>query len=966
MQEQFTEYKPTKACPICARMFDGSVKVCDVDGYELVQAEDDPLIGTWLLDRYVILSVLGAGGWGKVYKARHLTLGTVVAIKTLYLHLASNREKVTRFEQEARAACSLRHENIAAVYDFGTMPNGQPFIVMDFLGGENLYTVLQNEKYIEPLRAVNIFKQIASGLAAAHDRGIVHRDIKPGNIVLLPDFDKEELVKLFDFGLAKLHMEDGTSLNQLTQTGETVGTPAYMSPEQCQGWKLDQRTDLYSLGCVMYECLTGKQAFAGPTTYECMSKHVNDNAQAFSTVTPPGIKIPLALEEIVFKALEKDPKRRYQTAREMLSDLQKIEDKQPPSIGSFTIQRAVLRRPFRNILRLVQKHKPASLLAATTLILLATTCLFAYQGGWPGVDSSQMPPNDRWLYHTKLGTRALVEGNYGAAEDQFKKALTVAETFSTPDKRRVILANQALLFHLTMRPDLERLADKQLDQLMRHEPVPSDDRSRLDPAELELLSAMLDKVTDSKPVDKRQLRLFGDRINRLCVCAGDAIANKPERQLEEKNCKALQAYLGTDNDTYGLCLQRLGYANFLDGNHKDALALWLQCLPIRRQYLKKTDPEYVRLLADIGEECVRNGKLDEAERHLEEAAELWENDMLHAREQSVLSNLALVYERQGNSRQEYETWKRLYDLIDRGGDYDQCDTPFLALVFSGNRLTVNPQTEQFLRDRRAALLSHYGQVSQGVAAYSLALAELYLVEQRYPEAEKAARDALEIRQMLQLPGYIPVRRAMETLARACLAQGKLPESLSVYEVYLACAERNVVADNDKGLLLDALTKTAYLNSKLARDKRASDYMVRAHVLISAMKPASSGYDCTRAIDGTFTALKGRGLSMNDYIQLEQLIGAQAAVCDRDGSIYTLPNPKACDALSRIYELAGRLKDAQGAEDQAITLVKARVPTYAWVPGRVYLHYSSILNLLGKTVESQQAAREAAEYPNDAI
>src|SRR5262249_40403427 len=161
-----------------------------------------------------------------------------------------------------------------------------------------------------------------------------------------PDTDRGELVKLFDFGLAKLHLEDGTSLNDLTQTGETVGTPAYMSPEQCQGWKLDNRTDLYSLGCVMYECLTGVQAFYGPTTYECMSRHVNSGAAPFSEAAP-GRRLPVTLEEIVFKALEKDPKHRYQSAREMLADLARFEAPPTPgAIGNITRQRvSLLKRP---------------------------------------------------------------------------------------------------------------------------------------------------------------------------------------------------------------------------------------------------------------------------------------------------------------------------------------------------------------------------------------------------------------------------------------------------------------------------------------------------------------------------------------------------------------------------------------------------------------------------------------------
>ncbi|HEY9791059.1 MAG TPA: serine/threonine-protein kinase [Candidatus Obscuribacterales bacterium] len=965
MQEQFTEFEPMKACPICARLFDGSVAVCDVDGYELVQAEDDPLIGTWLLDRYAILSVVGAGGWGRVYKARHLTLGTVVAIKTLYLHLATNKEKVTRFEQEARAACALRHENIAAVYDFGTMPNGQPFIVMDFLGGQNLHTVLNNEGKMEPARAVRIFKQICAGLAAAHDRGIVHRDIKPGNIVLLSDIDRGELVKLFDFGLAKLHLEDGTSLNDLTQTGETVGTPAYMSPEQCQGWKLDHRTDLYSLGCVMYECLTGVQAFYGPTTYECMSRHVNQGAAPFSEVLP-GRRLPVALEELVFKALEKDPKRRYQTAREMLADLSKYEA--PPSsgtsIGTITMHGVVqLKRPWRNLQRSLQRHKRAILMGATTLGLLVASCLLVYQG-WRGFDPSQMAPNDRWLYLSRLGTTALMSGNYDQADEQLKRALSVAETFSTADKRRVTLANQALLYHITRRSDKERDADKHLDPLLSHDSAAPADNPQLDNEEAQFLSAMLDKAVNSKPADKEQLRSLGDRINKLCL---NPSSDRPvERKLVEKSSTLLKQYLGEDDPTYALSLQRLAYGHYLDNDHATALQLWLQCLPIRSANLKRTDPEYFRLLAAVGKESVLNNKLEDAEKYLEEAAEMKDSEPLLDSQASALSELALVYQRLGNDKQAYDTWKRLYDLWDRAGTYEQADLPFIELVYAGNRVGLNADTESFLISRRAALVSHYGPDASGVAAYSLALAELYLIEGQYEKAEAAANQALEIRELCDLPGYLPVRRAMETLGRVYLAQKKYTQALPVYDAYLACAERNVAADKNKGLLLDALAKAAYVNTRLGNDKQAADYMMRFHVLLAGMTPSAGGYDCTRALDQVFTALKGIGLNSQDYLQLEQLLAAERATTDRWGSVISAPNAQVEDAMSRVYALAGRWKDAQESEERAIDLLKKGVPASGWIPGSVYSHYASVLSSLGKADEAARAQQEAQKYPNERI
>lgn len=221
----------------------------------------ESLVGKTIAGHYEIVSFLGEGGMSTVYKAKHILLDSIRAIKILHLPRAGDGKILQRFQQEAKASFFLSHPNIVRVYDFGIEPSmQQPYLVMDCLEGKPLSNVLENEP-ISSERAINIISQVCNALEHAHTKGIVHRDIKPANIILSKDASGGEIAQLVDFGIAKLiNPEEG---NDLTQTGEVFGTPLYMSPEQCLGRNVDKRSDIYSLGCVMYECLAGKPPFQG-------------------------------------------------------------------------------------------------------------------------------------------------------------------------------------------------------------------------------------------------------------------------------------------------------------------------------------------------------------------------------------------------------------------------------------------------------------------------------------------------------------------------------------------------------------------------------------------------------------------------------------------------------------------------------------------------------------------------------
>jgi len=287
----------------------------------------DPLLGQTVSD-YEIMELIGAGGWSRVYKARHKKDDDIYAIKVLHSHLLFDKESLIRFEREANSGVSLSHANICRVFDYDRLATGQPYIVMEYLKGESLASILKRRGKLAEAAAVPTFAACLDGLQAAHDKGIVHRDVKPANIFILDAPDSS--VKLLDFGMAKIIV--GTQPD-LTLTGTAFGTVQYMSPEQVLGQAIDGRSDLYSLGCVMYEALTGKKVFEGATAFGVMDQHVRAAAKVFRDVDP-NTRISPAVEQLVMKALSKEATDRFQSAGEMRASLVKCAGDDVAQVGS--------------------------------------------------------------------------------------------------------------------------------------------------------------------------------------------------------------------------------------------------------------------------------------------------------------------------------------------------------------------------------------------------------------------------------------------------------------------------------------------------------------------------------------------------------------------------------------------------------------------------------------------------------
>jgi eukaryotic-like serine/threonine-protein kinase len=326
------------------------------------------------LGRYRIVARIGAGGMGEVYHARDERLNRDVAVKVLPPSFASDRERIERFEQEAQAAGSLNHPNILAIYDIGT-ENGAPYIVSELLDGGTLREALAKPRSTP--WALDVAAQIAGGLAAAHAKGIVHRDLKPENVFVTRD----GVVKILDFGLAKLTLSaaddrDAQTVGWPTQPGTVLGTVGYMSPEQVRGLAADQRSDIFSLGVILYEMLTGQRAFSGTSPADTMSAILRDQPPQLER---PSIGMPPALAAVVRRSLEKRPEDRFQSASDLAFALRAAS-------GGSAVSPGVGGRPRRAYV--------IAAVAAAAVLAAAATALFVARGrsGTPRVPSIAVLP----------------------------------------------------------------------------------------------------------------------------------------------------------------------------------------------------------------------------------------------------------------------------------------------------------------------------------------------------------------------------------------------------------------------------------------------------------------------------------------------------------------------------------------------------------------------------------------------
>ena len=280
------------------------------------QRPDSPeaaLVGKVIGGRYRLTKLLGQGGMGEVYSADHIHITKQVAVKLLHAEISTNAEAVARFKQEAQSASSIGHDNIIRIDDFFEIDDGRVCLCMEFLDGQSLDRVIHRLGVEDPVQGIRIICQVCDGLGAAHAKGIIHRDMKPENVFLSRKPDGTDQVKILDFGIAKV---TGEEANDLTKTGMVFGTPHYMSPEQALGHAVDPRSDIYSVGIMLFEMFTGEVPFKAESFMGVLSKHITQPPPSPSKMTVRG-RVPDPVERIILKAMAKQPDQRFQNTDEL-------------------------------------------------------------------------------------------------------------------------------------------------------------------------------------------------------------------------------------------------------------------------------------------------------------------------------------------------------------------------------------------------------------------------------------------------------------------------------------------------------------------------------------------------------------------------------------------------------------------------------------------------------------------------
>jgi serine/threonine protein kinase len=565
---------------------------------------------------FEILSILGEGATGIVYRARHLLLDKIVAIKVLKEEFTTKSKVFLRFQQEARTTSHLSHENIAMVHDFGLTESGHPFIVMDYIEGLTLAGLIDERIKMPEEEAISIFQQISKALIHAHEHNVIHRDLKPSNIILQKTTSGEWLVKVVDFGIAKVIVEEENNTSpKLTKTGEIFGTPLYMSPEQCQGMQVDHRSDIYSLGCLMYESLIGAPPFTGASTFATLLAHVSQAPAPFHD-TKKDTAISDALERIVFRCLEKEPEDRYQSIRDLLKDLDSLNKTGASSFSSSIVAASKLYSAPRKV-------KTKKMLSFATLSIIGMSAIAGGILMTPHMMTSFAPlfqglydrDNYPWSEEFKQANQ---QSSLDAinAEIHYDKAITIAQkNMATPEQIADIKYQLGVM--LFSNHTSQHKAYEQLDYTARHEPQNSLRHANT----LEYLSRLGNHEAEQKEREAEKARLNDDDHHTADKLLAQAMELKKlaREQVEQAVALKIKILNSKEHSYVQDAFRSKGQVMYKQGLYAESETAYLEALTIARKLNLHNGATEAARLYDLANCCRAERKLDQAKSYYQQS-----------------------------------------------------------------------------------------------------------------------------------------------------------------------------------------------------------------------------------------------------------------------------------------------------------------------------------------------------------
>jgi serine/threonine protein kinase len=576
------------------------------------------------------------------------------ALKLLHPFLLSDSTMFQRFQYEAKAASNLSHPNIVAMHDFGITNDGKAYLVMDYLEGEDLSTVLERDVFLTEPQAREIFRQALAGLDHAHSKGVIHRDLKPSNLFLIPQTDGSVLVKLVDFGIAKI-TDSGSAAQNLTRTGEVFGSPLYMSPEQCSGKSLDARSDIYSLGCLMYEALSGRRPLVGESALETMHMHIKEMPLTLSQAAPK-LEVSPQLENAVMKCLCKRADDRFSSVAELYQEIYGEPLPKVPVAHSVTGTDSQIVIPLpsnsataaptrkaneitdKSGLYLTADDKKKLLpivvaLALSTLIIGSATYWFVFL--WPGPENDRGSQLNRWQYMFWIarGEELAKQNHFEDAGAAYDKAEAVADKFGDNFGRKinVLRAKLKLASNLNQPKKTEQIL-RSLGQVNRDQALVDCELAR---KEIARISSLYEAALENKPgvskasVYEQALRM-GTKIEAFIGISRRLGAVQAYDDQEDLLTKASQLYsklAGNDDPQLADLKTELAYSHWQQDEVSEVRPLLSEALAIRIKVNERSKSQTSNL--DEGEAWLRLGQFDrdrskfaEAEPELEKALKI--------------------------------------------------------------------------------------------------------------------------------------------------------------------------------------------------------------------------------------------------------------------------------------------------------------------------------------------------------